>query len=762
MRVRIWLFLTAFLIAVLGGIGPVAAEQAVSAKQQMINSIKESDITFGDHLEGSSGAMHLQVKELSGVMVSLSSELKVFKDANMILKYKLNPSQKKLELGYRIDIDKETYLGSLFADGSKIIFTRDVLKLVSFIEPRALDKYDDFNHFVYFQGKNFGEIWESFLKSDKKDIMPAYRELIIFFVEAVPDKYFSSADKKVLFSMDSRGVEECIYLSLQKIKNEKARFAALVANLLITQDPSMDAQKVKEEIIKSIDVAVKEGSFPGSAKEVKTLLWDFSFDRLSYETALSPAGGSNFTVAVSYADKMNNNLKLAVNAGIRGSKDNSKGLYDLQLNGQVENFNIKGSWKGNLQKTGINLKENDLVEFNMKDKEGNTLGNLAVQVDTFIKNDSNVPISIPPLTRWNSTDLNKLKMQEEDKTEEISVVFDGKPMTFDVPPYIKGGRRVMVPVRNLAESLGCEVAWQDPNEVRINRDNVSIVMYVDKRLYSVNGVKKILDMPPVQAKGRILVPLRFMVQELGCRVIYDDSSKTVYIYSTGNLSSGSTNIPRRTISFLPKSDTRHNTFYVMYTWTFEGREFTLGPFHTPIENLNYYRKKPHPFLNPRTHDIVNQVYTYTSDPDGDKIISAIVSALMNSAAKEGYDEAKTIEFVVSFVQGLPYVSDKASAFQKEYPKYPVETLLDRGGDCEDTALLTAVLLRKLGHGSALLFLPGEYHAAVGVLAPADAKGAYYQHDGKKYLYLETTNSGWKIGQIPKVLGDAKAYVIPLQ
>jgi len=107
-------------------------------------------------------------------------------------------------------------------------------------------------------------------------------------------------------------------------------------------------------------------------------------------------------------------------------------------------------------------------------------------------------------------------------------------MTFDVPPYIKGGRRVMVPVRNLAESLGCEVAWQDPNEVRINRDNVSIVMYVDKRLYLVNGVKKILDVPPVQANGRILVPLRFMAQELGCRVSYDDSSKTVYIYSPGN------------------------------------------------------------------------------------------------------------------------------------------------------------------------------------------------------------------------------------
>ena len=534
MRVRIGLFLTVFLIAILGGIGPVAAEQAVPAKQQMINSIKGSDITLVDPAKGSAGTMYFKVKELSGALVSLSSEMKAFKDADMKLEYKLNSAQKKLELGYSSKIDKDTYLGSLFVEGSKIIFTRDVLKLARLIDPKAVDKYGDLNYFMYFQDKSIGQIWDTFMKSDKKDIMPAYRELSVFFVEAVPDKCFSSTDKKVLFSMDSQGVEEYIYLSLQKIKNEKERFATLLVNLLITQDPSMDAQKIKKEIIKSIDDAVKEGSFPGSAKEVKALLSDFSFERLSYETALSPAGESNFTVVVSYADKRNSNFKLAVNTGISGSKDNYKGLYDLKLTGQDKSYNIKGFWKGDFQQSGINYKENDLVEFNMKDKEGNTLGNLAVQVDTSIINDSNVPISIPPLTQWNSTDLNSLLLEEEEKTEEISVVFDGNPITFDVPPYIKGGKRVMVPVRNLAESLGCEVTWNDPNEVRITRDNVSIVMYVDERLYSVNGVKKPLDMPPVQANGRILVPLRFMAQELGCRVKYDDSSKTVYIYSPGN------------------------------------------------------------------------------------------------------------------------------------------------------------------------------------------------------------------------------------
>jgi len=336
-----------------------------------------------------------------------------------------------------------------------------------------------------------------------------------------------------------------------------------------------------------------------------------------------------------------------------------------------------------------------------------------------------------------------------------SYIKDGNIYFMNVAPYIKNGRTYL-PVRYVASSLGVldsNILWDEANQkVTLLKGDKVVQMTIGSNGMAINGVTIVMDAAPEVTSGRAMLPFRYIAQAFGASVAWDNSTQQVEISSDSI---------KPTINFLSEPNSRLNTFPVMYTWTFKNREIKWGPFHIPIENLNYYRKKPHPFFTPSTNDIFNQVYTYTSDSDGEKIISTIVDGLKNSAAEKGYDEYKTIELVVSFVQGLPYVSDKASTSQEEYPKYPVETLLDRGGDCEDTALLTAVLLRKLGYGSALLILPEKHHAAVGVLGSADAYGTYYEYDGKKYLYLETTNSGWRIGQMPKDYRGAKAYVVPL-
>ncbi|MGC9104605.1 MAG: transglutaminase-like domain-containing protein [Candidatus Methanodesulfokora sp.] len=126
------------------------------------------------------------------------------------------------------------------------------------------------------------------------------------------------------------------------------------------------------------------------------------------------------------------------------------------------------------------------------------------------------------------------------------------------------------------------------------------------------------------------------------------------------------------------------------------------------------------------------------------------------AAKYGFSEREKIEFTIAFIQSLPYVPDDVSASADEYPKYPAETLITNGGDCEDTSILAAALLRKMGYKVALIFLPYEEHAAVGVAGPFS--GSYYEVDGVKYFYLETTGEGFRIGQIPSDITDTRAYV----
>ena len=91
--------------------------------------------------------------------------------------------------------------------------------------------------------------------------------------------------------------------------------------------------------------------------------------------------------------------------------------------------------------------------------------------------------------------------------------------------------------------------------------------------------------------------------------------------------------------------------------------------------------------------------------------------------------------------------DSVTSEWDEYPRYLLEALFDRGGDCEDTSLLALALLDRMGYDVCLLLLVEERHAAIGI-AIENAGGSYYEHDGKKYFYLETVSDKYQIGEIP--------------
>lgn len=105
-----------------------------------------------------------------------------------------------------------------------------------------------------------------------------------------------------------------------------------------------------------------------------------------------------------------------------------------------------------------------------------------------------------------------------------------------------------------------------------------------------------------------------------------------------------------------------------------------------------------------------------------------------------------VSFVLTFVQtAITYKSENG-----EYPKYPVESLVDTEGDCKDVSVLAAALLKTMGYDVALLYVPG--HVALGVVGAEGLEGAHVEHDGKEYYYCEMTAAGWKIGELPE--GDA--------
>jgi len=180
-----------------------------------------------------------------------------------------------------------------------------------------------------------------------------------------------------------------------------------------------------------------------------------------------------------------------------------------------------------------------------------------------------------------------------------------------------------------------------------------------------------------------------------------------------------------------------------YTWDLP---ISLGTY------LNYY------FMDRPTEwdDWVDMV----NDPDDDYYITSMVQRINNAAIRDGMSEAEKVNFVIDFVQSLPYTEDSVTTDWDEYPRYPMETLFDRGGDCEDTSILVAALLERLGYEVCLIFPVDKNHCAVGVSFEG-AYGTYYEHDGIKYYYLETTGEGWEIGDVPSDYEGSSAYIYPI-
>ena len=151
---------------------------------------------------------------------------------------------------------------------------------------------------------------------------------------------------------------------------------------------------------------------------------------------------------------------------------------------------------------------------------------------------------------------------------------------------------------------------------------------------------------------------------------------------------------------------------------------------------------------------VEDYSVYVSHPKDDGPVTGPLAAkLQELAVGRGYDAEETVNFTASFVQNLTYREEG-----EEYPNYPVETLVDRAGDCEDTAILAAALLDAMGYDAVLIRftspVEGEAgHMAVGVALPGVSGGYSYRFEGETYYYLETTST-WELGEMPpRVLSE---------
>ncbi|MDU5947387.1 MAG: stalk domain-containing protein [Paenibacillus macerans] len=113
----------------------------------------------------------------------------------------------------------------------------------------------------------------------------------------------------------------------------------------------------------------------------------------------------------------------------------------------------------------------------------------------------------------------------------IAIELDGKPLVPEVPPVLVNGT-VLVPIRDVFETLGAKPAWDGENKtVTAAKDGTTLVYRIGEREAQLNGHTLALAVPGQIADGHTLVPLRFVSEALGSEVEWDGAGRTVRIAS---------------------------------------------------------------------------------------------------------------------------------------------------------------------------------------------------------------------------------------
>lgn len=127
---------------------------------------------------------------------------------------------------------------------------------------------------------------------------------------------------------------------------------------------------------------------------------------------------------------------------------------------------------------------------------------------------------------------------------------------------------------------------------------------------------------------------------------------------------------------------------------------------------------------------------------------------IKSSCNDPNDDEEVINAILNFVQDkgnftpcIHYISE-----EDDIPKYPLETLCEGGGDCEDKSILFVSLLESLGFETILIVVPGHCFAGVYMENPPSHNFQtsywYIQKSSKNYYTCETTSSGWRVGDLP--------------
>ena len=188
----------------------------------------------------------------------------------------------------------------------------------------------------------------------------------------------------------------------------------------------------------------------------------------------------------------------------------------------------------------------------------------------------------------------------------------------------------------------------------------------------------------------------------------------------------------------PPAATPSDSVVCSFYWSYGGsRSLSIA---VPQSLYEYYQSQPREVWGAEGYS------KFVLDTQDDSLMLELKNALLLNNSYQA-----TIENALAFVQkAVDYQLDPAGA---EYPRYPVETLVEGIGDCEDSAILYASIVRTFGYSSGALLVSVDTdgdqvsdHVVVFVrvadcFIEAHPERSLWDISGKTYAFAETAVSG---------------------
>jgi len=117
--------------------------------------------------------------------------------------------------------------------------------------------------------------------------------------------------------------------------------------------------------------------------------------------------------------------------------------------------------------------------------------------------------------------------------QSVNVTMNGAPIEFTgTQPMVVQGR-VLVPLRGVLEQMGAFVGWDPASRiVYAQKSGTDVQLPIGSRAATINGRTVTLDVPAQIIGGSTMVPLRFVGEAMGSEVGWDNETRTVMIATT--------------------------------------------------------------------------------------------------------------------------------------------------------------------------------------------------------------------------------------